>query len=343
MRDDNKIIFYCLIISYASIFTGCRQSAVHSGIKATSVNVTDFRGREIALSKPASRIVCLVESALSGIYMLNAADRVIGVPSDIYTTSTATQYALLDDRIRNKKLPSPGNWDFASIENIVALQPDLVIIWASQTESIASIEGHGIPVYAVFLKSFNDIYKEIRDFGVLTGTSHRADSLIMYTDDEITKLRSTRKSSNIGKKSVYFVWPQGLLETAGTTSTVNELIELAGAKNSCPVPQEHVAINKEYLYDWNPDIIVMWFNSSENPDNIIESKELGYLDAVSNRQVFEFPSVFLCDLWTLKFPYAAKLMAKWCYPSLYADLNPDYEMRKMLTELYGEKGVSLAK
>ena len=339
----NKAILYSLIFIYSTTYTGCRQTALRSDRATTCIKVTDFRGMEVALAKPATRIICLIESALSGIYMLQSGDKIIGVPSDIYNESTSTQYALLDDRIRDRKLPSPGNWDFVSIENIVALQPDLVIIWASQTESIASIEEHGIPVYAVFLKSFKDIYKEIEDFGVLTGKSQRADSLIKYTEDEIIKLKSSQQSSVIRKKSVYFIWPQGLLETAGTTSTVNELIELAGAKNSCPIPQEHVVINKENLLDWNPDIIVMWFNALQNPVDIIDNSGLHYLNAVRNRQVYELPSAFLCDLWTLKFAYTAKLLAKWCYPSAYADLNPDEEKRKMLLELYGEKGVTLSK
>jgi iron complex transport system substrate-binding protein len=337
----NITLLYSLIFIYSTAFTGCRQSGHPSDKGLTCINITDFRGRAIALEKPATRIICLVESALSGIFMLNAEDHVIGAPSDIYNGPTAAQYALLDDRIREKKLPSPGNWDFVSIENIVALQPDLVIIWASQTESIASIEGHGIPVYAVFLKSISDIYKEIKDFGLITGKSQRADSLIKYTEDEIIELKSTRQSSLSRKRSVYFIWPQGLLETAGTTSTVNELIELAGAKNSCSVPQEHAVINKENLLDWNPDIIALWFNALQNPDDIINNSGLKYLNAVSNRQVYELPSVFLCDLWTLKFQYAAKLLAKWCYPSAYTDLNADEEKRKMLIELYGEKGKTL--
>jgi iron complex transport system substrate-binding protein len=339
----NIVILYSVIFIYSTTFTGCRQSGLRSDKATTCINVTDFRGREIALAKPATRIICLIESALSGIYMLQAGDEVIGVPSDVYNENTEVQYALLDDRIRDKKLPAPGNWDFVSIENVVALQPDLVIIWASQTEAIAAIEGHGISVYAVFLKSFSDIYKEIKDVGILTGKSQRADSLIKYTEDEINKLRSARQSSVINKRSVYFIWPQGLLETAGTTSTVNELIELAGAKNSCPIPQEHAVINKENLLDWNPDLIVMWFNSLQNPEDVINNSGLHYLNAVMNRQVYELPSVFLCDLWTLKFPYAAKLLAKWCYPPDYADLNPDEEKRKMLIELYGERGVTLSK
>jgi len=308
---------------------------------ASAIHVSDFRNKEITLSKPASRIICLIESGLSGMYMLRAENQVIGVSSAIYNESASAQYAALDERIRNKELPAPGNWDFVSIENIVALQPDLVIIWASQTESIQSIEEHGIPVYGVFLRSFEDVYKEIRDFGELTGKSQRADSLIEFTKSEIDKLESIQKSSNEKMKSVYFMWNQGLLETGGTTSTVNELIELAGAKNSCTVNQEHVVINKERLFDWNPDLMVMWCDPSKSPEDILSLSEIQQLKAIQEKQVYELPSAFLCDLWTLKFPYAAKMMAKWCYPDAYSGLNLDDEKRKMLFELYGKKGEKL--
>jgi len=308
---------------------------------AFSIKVTDFRGKEIGLEKPASRIICLIESGLSGLYMLNAENQVIGVSSAIYNESVAEQYATLDERIKYKKLPAPGNWDFISIENIVALEPDLVIIWASQTEAIQAIEEHGIPVYAVFLKSFDDVYKEIKDFGILTGKNQRADSLINYTKAEIATF--SELSKNTSPKSVYFMWSQGLLETAGTTSTVNELIELAGAKNCCTIDQEHVVINKENLIDWNPDLIVMWHNANIDPGDILSLSEIKHINAIKNKQVFEFPSVFLCDLWTLKFPFAVKMLAKWCYPSKFETINLDDEKNKMFIELYGKRGNNLIK
>jgi iron complex transport system substrate-binding protein len=298
---------------------------------------------EITLPEPAERIVCLIESALSGIYMLHAENLIIGINSGIYDESTFTQYAELDERIKDKSLPAPGNWDFVNIESVVALQPDLVIIWASQTESIESIEKHGIPVYGVLLKSINDVYKEIRDIGIMTGKSQRADSLINYTRNEINLFRSTINIPETEKKNIYFMWTQGLLETSGTTSTVNELIELAGAKNSCRISQEHVVINKERLLDWNPDVIVMWYNPLKSPDDIIKLSELQYINAIKYRQVYELPSVFLCDLWTLKFPYAVKLLAKWCYPDSTEGLDMDSEKQKMLVMLYGEKGKKLTK
>ena len=324
-------------IALVLIIVACKPTGNKPVGSAISIKVTDFRNKEITLAKPATRIVCLIESGLSGLYMLQAQNNVIGVSSAIYNEGAAAQYAALDKRIKNKKLPAPGNWDFVSIENIVALKPDLVIIWSSQTEAIEAIEEHGIPVYGVFLKSFNDVYKEIKDFGTLTGKNQRADSLIVYTKAEINRLSQKLTTKNYELKTVYFMWPQGLLETAGTTSTVNELIELAGAKNSCTIAQEHVVINKERLLDLNPDLMVLWCNPDKNPDNLVMLSELKHIKAIQNKQEYELPSVFMCDLWTLKFPYAVKLLAKWCYPSTFANLNLDEEKRKMLIELYGNK------
>lgn len=340
MRIYRIISFFLVIISCAILYS-CRHQAQKPVDLPDYIKVTDFRGKEIILNKPAERIICLIESALSGIYMLNAENRVVGIPSAVYDESVSKYYADLDERIRFRTIPVPGNWDFVSIESVVALQPDLVIIWASQSEAIESLESHGIPVYAVFLKSFSDVYREIKDIGLLTGKSQRADSLLSYTRNEIDKLTTEISESDLEKKEIYFVWSQGLLETAGTSSTVNELIELAGAVNSCTSDQEHVVINKENLLEWNPDAIVMWHNDLTDPFDIMNLPELQYLNAVRYKQVYELPSVFMCDLWTLKFPFAVKLLTKWIYPDVFGDMNMEEEQKEMLLELYGQNGEKL--
>lgn len=337
----SKAIIFLLIFSSFLIETACKQTVSHDVNSVKSINVTDFRGKEISISKPATRIVCLIESALSGLYMLNAENRIVGVPSAVYNESTAAQYAVLDQRIRDKQLDSPGNWDFLSLEKLIALQPDLVVIWASQQEAIEAIEEKGIPVYSVFLKSFDDVYKEIDDLGKLTGTSPRADSIISFTKNEVTGI--SLKSTGNQRKSVYFMWSQGLLETSGTTSTVNELIELAGAKNACRQPQEHIIINLENLLQWNPDVIVMWNQFPKNPDNILNMAELQHLHAVKHNMVYELPPVFWCDLWTLKFQLAAKHLANYCNATDSGKFNLDKEKQKMVMALYGKKGEGLIK
>lgn len=316
------------------IFFACNSPGSKEVEMQTKIEVTDFRGKKIKLNKPASRIVCLIESALSNLYMLNAQDHIVGIPTSVYDESISIQYAQLDKRIRDQQLPCPGNWNFVSLEKVIVLQPDLVIIWSSQQESIAAIEEKGIPVYAVFLKSIADVEKEIRDLATLTQTNERADSLILYTRGELSKISS--KTVCLTPKSVYFMWAQGILETSGKSSTVNEMIEMAGAKNACTESEEHIVINKERLLEWDPELILMWVNSSLNPHDIIDSPELGYLQAVKNKQVFELPSTFDCDLWTLKYIYAVKFLAKCCYPESFSDIDLQMEKQAMMNVMYGQ-------
>ncbi len=334
----NKSHLVFILLLTGSIL-GCINNAGESKIKNSGkIHVTDFRGQDIYFDENPKRIICLIESALTGIYMLNAESRIVGVPSSVYDESVAAQYAQLDERIKNKTIIAPGNWDFVNIENIVALNPDLVIMWSSQQESIQAIESRGIPVYGVMLKSTNDVYKEISDLGILTGTEQLADSLIKYTKNELAKVSDIYKENSSEKKKVYFMWPQGPLETSGKNSTVNELITMAGAENVCTSHDEHLVVNLEKVIEWNPDIIVMWYNANKNPEDILSLPGWRNIKAVKDRQVFEMPSVFSCDLWTLKFQFAVKLLSKWAYPEAFESFNIDMDRRQMYSNLYGERG-----
>ena len=82
--------------------------------------------------------------------MLGAEARLVGISTNIYQESVFPYYAAMDERIRERTLPTPGNWDFVNIESMVALQPDLVILWSGQDESIAALEEKGIPVFGVY-------------------------------------------------------------------------------------------------------------------------------------------------------------------------------------------------
>ena len=94
-----KPIIYALVI--LSLITGCKGSAGKK-IPDSGITVTDFRGEQLTFSQPAGKIVCLIESALSGIYMLRAQERIIAVPSDVYRNTVFQYYAKLDTRIAKR-------------------------------------------------------------------------------------------------------------------------------------------------------------------------------------------------------------------------------------------------
>ncbi len=303
------------------------------------ITVTDFRGKTLRFEAPVRRIVCLIESALSGIYMLGAQQRVVGISRNIYTGNVFPHYASLDARIKDKKLPAPGNWDFVNLESVVALKPDLVILWSQQTEAINSLEEKGIPVYGVFIQRKEDVYKEIESLGKLTGNSKRAEALIRFTKNELARFASRTSGLPPAKRpGVYYMWAQGNLETSCGESTVNDLIQLAGGRNVCAaLPQEHLVVNLEKVFSWDPDLILMWYNEKKDPLDIIQDPQWKRIKAVRDRRVHEFPEVFWCDLWTLKFLYAVKLTAKWVHPELFRDIDLGREKQRMMQFLYGKR------
>jgi iron complex transport system substrate-binding protein len=326
------VVLWLLILGAAQVLQASEQDTA-------PITVTDFRGRDLVFRKPASRIVCLIESALSGLYMLGAEGRVVGISRNVYTESVNRYYASLDDRIRNKELPAPGNWDFINLESVVSLRPDLVILWSEQTEAIESLEQRGIPVYGVFLRRLEDVYREITALGLLTGSQDRAADLIRYTKQSLDRVRGRLRSDPSAKRpGIYYMWAQGPLETSCGESTVDDLITLAGARNVCAsIPREHLVVNMETVLSWNPDVIVMWYNTRLDPEGLAKEGQWKGIAAVRKGRVHELPDVFLCDLWTLKFPYAVWMVAKWSHPDLFHDVDLQGLKEEVLNFLYNGK------
>lgn len=330
---------YALFVASLSLALLCLLGGhAHSkALESNTISVVDFRGKKIDVKKPVTRIVCLIESALSGLYMLGAGEKVVGISTNVYSGPVFPYYARLDERIRTRKLPAPGNWDFVNMESVVSLKPDLVIIWAHQAESIKTLEERGIPVYGVFLGSKDDVYTEISHLGKLTGREERAGYLIQYTKNEIARVEKMVQAipSSLYPR-VYYMWAQGNLETSCGGSTVNDLITLAGGRNVCgEIPREHAVVNMENLLTWNPDMIVMWYNEKKDPRDIVRDSQWSAIKAVKEGRVYEFHDVFHHDLWTLKFTYAAKVLAKWSHPVVFRNFDLEQEKDTMWNVLYG--------
>ena len=326
--ERQRLVFFFLLLAF--LLAGA--PALAEGVAAT-----DFRGRRIELDKPAERIICLLESALTGLYMLGAEARLVGISTNIYQESVFPYYAAMDERIRERTLPTPGNWDFVNIESMVALQPDLVILWSGQEESIAALEEKGIPVFGVFIERFADIHREITALGELTGTQERAAELLAIAREELEAVeRKTALGEGEAKPRVYFMWDQGPLETAGRNSTVQELIDLAGGINVAGDSElEHLIVNLENVLVWNPELIVMWCNDRLDAEDIGELSGWRSLSALRNGQVRELPDPFSCDFWTLKYIFTVDLVARWCHPDRFSAEDAEELRAGLLNKLYG--------
>lgn len=311
-----------------------QQSNPSEGAK---ISVTDMRGKTIELDKPAEKIVCLLNSGLNDLYMLGAADKVVGIDEWTYTNEkTWNILSKIDSRIAKKEIPAVDS----SMEKIISLNPDVVIIWANDTEKIDALEGNGIKVVGIQVNNFEEVYTKLNIIAELVGKEDRAEEITKYTKDTLKSISDkTSALADTDKKTGIFVWGATKLDLAGNKSTGHSILELCGVKDSASdITEEHFVAKMEDVIQWNPDAVLMWNITDLDPQDYFDDSQWSGVTAIKNKDVYEIPDdmTFYCDMWTVKYIYAAQYFAKCVYPHIFTDVDMDSFRNNMMTELYGK-------
>ncbi len=124
------------------------------------ITVTDALDREVTITEQPQAIISLSPSVTETLFAIGAGSQVVG----------RTEYC--DYPAEVEALPTVGGFSASSIsvETIVSLEPDLVILGTSrQTELITPLEDAGITVFVVDAISISDIFDSIQVLGEVTG------------------------------------------------------------------------------------------------------------------------------------------------------------------------------
>lgn len=301
----------------------------------TEVSAMDSRGKTITLPHEAMRVVVLYNALVDDVYMLQAGEKIVGIPQQIYEMEDTYSFlSKLDERIKNKSIATPTfGGPSGNAESIIGLKPDLVLTFNTDEDHISQIENMGIPVFT--FSSLNDekILDELKNVGKLLGKQKRAEEITGYVSEEVKKMRTSQAGS---PKKIYYAWSKGrIMSTSGKGSLIDMAITLSGAQNACPVPVEAPNISAETMYQWNPDLIILW---NSQLSDVYSLKELAALPAVKNKQVFAMSPSFPYDPHTVKFMLFAKQLRHWCMPE-YTQLQLDQDVKKAFEIIYGKKGL----
>jgi iron complex transport system substrate-binding protein len=156
------------------------------------------------------------------------------------------------------KLPKIGTADAIDMERLIALRPDVVVVWpdGNNPAQIATIERLRIPVYRQEALTLDGIAESIRRLGRLAGTSAVADREAGALQARLAVLR--RKYGNVSHPpSVLLeVWDRPLY-TVGGKEVLSDVLRVCGARNVfADLPERAPAIGIEAVIARNPDIII---------------------------------------------------------------------------------------
>jgi iron complex transport system substrate-binding protein len=209
---------------------------------AHAYQVTDDRGVSVNFDKPPQRIVSLLPSLAETVCALGECDRLVGVD----------RYSNHPDRV--KKLPKVGGGLDPSIEAIVALKPDLVLM-ATSAQVGARLQALGIKVMALEPKTHADVKRVIDKLGQVLGVT---DAGRVWQGIE-ADMRAAAESLPVHRKGtrVYFE-VNSAPYAAGEASFIGETLTWLGIKNIVPASMgPFPLINPEFVVRADPDVIMV--------------------------------------------------------------------------------------
>ncbi|HOS69511.1 MAG TPA: cobalamin-binding protein [Bacillota bacterium] len=243
------IILLIACITILGLF-GCADSRQNKEFEDTAIiEVTDIKGRSIALDKIPQRIVSLSPSTTEILFALGAGDRVVG----------ATNYC--DYPEEAKKVEKIGDYDEPNMELIRKVQPDVVLAGHVKEETAEALEKMGIPVIITEAEDFDTIYHSIKLVGQVTGTAAEAEAIVNGMKSKIAEIQTKYKDKE-KPRVFYLVWKDPLF-TAGSKTFINDVIKAAGGINVAEKVEGWANYSAEEMIKDNPDMLIAALHSTD--------------------------------------------------------------------------------
>jgi iron complex transport system substrate-binding protein len=206
--------------------------------------VTDEIGRTIRIPQDIRRIVSLAPSLTETVYALGLQDRLVG----------DTDYCDFPPEAQRK--PKVGGATDPSVEAIVALHPDLVLVTKNlnRLETVEALEEIGIPSYATDPHSVDDIVSSTERLADLLGASAVGAAVASGLQRTLSDLQQ-RLSSVTPTSVLFIVWPDPLM-SVGKETFIADALRHAGAVSIIDSSQNWPHVSLEEVVHRQPEFLI---------------------------------------------------------------------------------------
>jgi iron complex transport system substrate-binding protein len=243
-----------LVLATAAHAGACRRVIRHGGARGTvrasdggAGAVRDEIGRTVTPSAlPTHRLVSLAPNVTELLFAIGADQQLVGI--DRFSDQPAG---------RVERLPRVGTNYEPSLERIIALAPDLVLLSksANRRETADALERMGVPAFITDTPGLADIDRTVRNLGMLTGHAREAEAELVRIEAGFAELRA-RTRDLPRPRVVVAVWTDPLF-VAGQGTFIHDLVELAGGENVAREASGYAKFPIERLLHLAPDVIIL--------------------------------------------------------------------------------------
>jgi iron complex transport system substrate-binding protein len=237
--------------------------------------VIDEAGRTVRVPQPVQRIVSLAPSLTETIYALGLQDRLVG----------DTDYC--DYPPDAQKKTKVGGAINPSLEQIVALRPDLVLVTKSLNliETVNALDHLGISSYGTDPHNVREIISSTQRLAGVLGVPEAGTAIGDDLERHLAGLQQ-RLNGLPSRRVLFIVWSDPLI-SVGKHTFIADAMRLAGATSIVDSEQDWPQMSLEEVVRLQPDFLVFAASHSEAGQNDFDvlAERPGWrgLDAVRNR------------------------------------------------------------
>lgn len=241
-----------------------------------AITVLDDDGRAVTVQKPAQRVLALSPHVTEILFAAGGAERIVG----------AVEYS--DYPEPAKRLPRVGSNRQIDMERVLALKPDLIVVWlhGSSERQMEQIRALGIPLFYSEPKKLNDIANSVSRLGKLMGTQSVADAAAGTLRQQLASLRSTYAGRS-PVRLFYQVWDKPLYTLNGA-HIVSDAIRTCGGENIyASLKVTAPVVSTESVLEADPEVIISTDERSLVGGGITLWKGFATMTAVKRGNLFQ--------------------------------------------------------
>ena len=230
-----------------------------------------------AAAETPKRIISLAPNVTEILYALGLSERIVAVTS------------FCDYPEEAKEKPKIGGMSNPSLERVVSLKPDIVIMTTDGNPKVFAerLQAFRIQTYVFRARTLSELPHGISDLGSILGVQEKADMLAQRIQSSLQKLSHSAPHASRREKILFIIWPEPLI-VAGPATAIDDAITVLGHHNiAADSKSSYPKYSIEEIILRSPDVIFIGkghANMRDMSKGLL--KKLAGVPAVRNQRVF---------------------------------------------------------
>lgn len=344
----------CLLLAAVLVISavGCGSESTETAKEEKDTHIiTDHLGYEVEVPYEIDRIavgnILPLPSVLTVFF--DSAEKIVGMSPNSMNAAENGLLGELYPEILNAKTDYMNGTE-VNLEELMKLEPDIVIYSASQPEQGEQLRNAGFAAIALSVNKWEYNAIETLNQWILLLSELFPDNdkteVVAEYSNKIYELVQSRVKDipEEERERVFFLfkYTDTNLQTSGTKFFGQFWAEAVGAVNVAEEIQmdNQVDANMEQIYVWNPSMIYISNFTAAQPEdlytNAIGNYDWSAIDAVENEKVYKMPlGMYRSYTPGVDTPVTLLWFAKTTYPELFEDIDIIQETKDYYKEVFG--------